>query len=104
VTAAPATPAPAARNSRRFIIITTILAIRRPPPHDVPASACPHATGHVTGRVRDSDHAVDLLVDGLVTGASALAGAQLISRRASPTVAGLSIAGLVAAAVGVATW
>jgi hypothetical protein len=50
--------------------------------------------------VRDSDHAVDLLVDGLVTGASALAGAQLISRRASPTVAGLSIAGL----VGVATW
>jgi ubiquinone biosynthesis protein len=55
-------------------------------------------------RVRDPDHAVDHLVDGLITGASVLAGAQLISRRAGPLVAGLSVPGLVAAGVGLATW
>jgi ubiquinone biosynthesis protein len=55
-------------------------------------------------RVRDPDHAVDHLVDGLVTGASVLAGAQLVSRRAGPLVAGLSVPGLVAAAVGIVTW
>ncbi len=55
-------------------------------------------------RVRDADHAVDHLVDGLVTAASVLAGAQLIARRAGPTLAGVSIPGLVAAGVGVMTW
>ncbi len=55
-------------------------------------------------RVRDADHAVDHLVDGLVTGASVLAGAQLIARRTGPTLAGVSIPGLVAAGAGVMTW
>jgi ubiquinone biosynthesis protein len=55
-------------------------------------------------RVRDADHAVDHLVDGLVTAASVLAGAQLIARRAGPTLAGVSIPGLVAAGVGAMTW
>jgi ubiquinone biosynthesis protein len=55
-------------------------------------------------RVRDPDHAVDHLVDGLVTGASVLAGAQLMARRAGPTIGGVSIPGLVAAGVGVLTW
>jgi ubiquinone biosynthesis protein len=55
-------------------------------------------------RVRDADHSVDHLVDGLVTGASVVAGAQLIARRAGPTLAGVSIPGLVAAGVGVMIW
>jgi ubiquinone biosynthesis protein len=55
-------------------------------------------------RVRDVDHSIDHVVDGLVTSASVLAGAQLISRRAGPTLGGVSIPGLVAAGVGVATW
>jgi ubiquinone biosynthesis protein len=40
----------------------------------------------------------------LVTAASMLAGAQLISRRAAPMVGSFSIPGLVAAGVGVLTW
>jgi ubiquinone biosynthesis protein len=55
-------------------------------------------------RIHDADHAVDRLVDGLVTAASVLAGAQLISRRAGPTVGSFSVPGLVAAGVGVLTW
>ena len=55
-------------------------------------------------RIHDADHAVDRLVDGLVTAASIMAGAQLISRRTAPLVARISIPGLVAAGVGVATW
>jgi ubiquinone biosynthesis protein len=55
-------------------------------------------------RVRDPDHAVDHIVDGLVTSASVLAGAQLIARRAGPTIAGVSIPGVLAAGVGVMTW
>jgi ubiquinone biosynthesis protein len=55
-------------------------------------------------RLRDPDHAVDHLVDGIVTGASVLAGAQLIGRKAGPTIGGVSIPGLAAAAVGVMTW
>ena len=55
-------------------------------------------------RIHDADHAIDRLVDGLVTAASILAGAQLISRRASPMVGSFSLPGLVAAGVGVVTW
>jgi len=55
-------------------------------------------------RVHDADHAVDRLVDGLVTAASVMAGAELISRRASPMVGPFSVPGLVAAGVGVLTW
>jgi len=55
-------------------------------------------------RVHDADHAVDRLVDGLVTAASVMAGAELISRRASPMVGPFSVPGLIAAGVGVLTW
>jgi ubiquinone biosynthesis protein len=55
-------------------------------------------------RVHDADHAVDRLVDGLVTAASVMAGAQLISRRASPMLGSFSVPGLVVAGVGVLTW
>ena len=55
-------------------------------------------------RVHDADQAVDRLVDGLVTAASMLAGAQLISRRAAPMAGNFSIPGLLAASVGVVTW
>jgi hypothetical protein len=55
-------------------------------------------------RVHDADHAVDRLVDGLVTAAAVMAGAQLISRRASPMVGSFSVPGLAVAGVGVLTW
>jgi ubiquinone biosynthesis protein len=55
-------------------------------------------------RVRDTDHSIDHIVDGLVTSASVLAGAQLIARRAGPTIGGVSIPGLVTVGVGVMTW
>jgi ubiquinone biosynthesis protein len=55
-------------------------------------------------RIHDADHAIDRLVDGLVTAASVMAGAQLISRRASPMLGSFSVPGLVAAGVGVVTW
>ena len=55
-------------------------------------------------RVRDVDGAVDALIDGLIASASILASAQLIGRRSGPVVAGISLPGLVAAGVGVATW
>jgi ubiquinone biosynthesis protein len=54
--------------------------------------------------IHDADHAIDRLVDGLVTAASVMAGAQLISRRAGPTIGSFSLPGLVAAGVGVLTW
>ena len=45
-------------------------------------------------RIHDADQAVDRLVDGVVTAASIMAGAQLISRRSGPTVGGVSVPGL----------
>jgi ubiquinone biosynthesis protein len=75
-------------------------------PEDIQAVLEQLRTGNlgVDFRVRDPDHAVDHLVDGVVTGASVLAGAQLISRRAGPLVGGLSVPGLIAAGVGIVTW
>jgi ubiquinone biosynthesis protein len=55
-------------------------------------------------RVHDADHAIDRLVDGLVTAASMMAGAQLISRRAAPLVGPFSVPGLLATATGVVAW
>ena len=55
-------------------------------------------------RVRDVDGAVDHLVDGLLASASLLAAAQLISRKASPTFRGVSIAGVAAGVSAIATW
>ena len=55
-------------------------------------------------RIHDADGAVDRIVDGLLASASVLASAQLLSRRAGPTIAGISLPGLVAAGVGVVTW
>jgi ubiquinone biosynthesis protein len=55
-------------------------------------------------RVRDVDGAVDRLVDGLLASASLLAAAQLIARRAGPTIGGVSIAGLAVVGVGARTW
>jgi ubiquinone biosynthesis protein len=55
-------------------------------------------------RVHDADQAVDRLVDGLVTAASLMAGAQLISRRTAPLVGSFSLPGLLAAGVGAITW
>lgn len=55
-------------------------------------------------RVRDVDRQIDHLVDGLVASASVLASSQLLSRRTQPTVAGVSVPGLVAAAIAAITW
>ena len=55
-------------------------------------------------RIHDADHVVDRLVDGLVTAASMMAGAQLISRRTAPLVGPFSLPGLVAAGAGVLAW
>ncbi|MGA3219474.1 MAG: hypothetical protein ABSE77_10460 [Acidimicrobiales bacterium] len=55
-------------------------------------------------RLHDADQAIDRLVDGLVTAASVMAGAQLMSRRTSPMLGPFSVPGLVATGVGVLTW
>jgi hypothetical protein len=54
--------------------------------------------------VHDADHAVDRLVDGLVTAGSVMAGAELISRRASPMLGPFSVLGLLCAGVGLLMW
>ena len=55
-------------------------------------------------RIHDSDGGIDRIVDGLLASASVLASAQLLSRRAGPTIGGVSLPGLVAVGVGVITW
>ena len=55
-------------------------------------------------RVHDADHSADRLVDGLVTAASLIAGAELVSRRTSPMVGPFSVPGLVVAGVGLFAW
>ena len=54
-------------------------------------------------RVRDVHGTIDRLVDGLVASASLLAAAQLIGRKAGPTIGGISIAGLAVVGVGART-
>jgi ubiquinone biosynthesis protein len=75
-------------------------------PNDLQAVLDQVRTGKVgvDFRVHDADQAVDRLVDGLVTAASLMAGAQLVSRRASPMVGPFSVPGLVVAGVGLVTW
>lgn len=55
-------------------------------------------------RVHDVDGAADRLVDGLLASASVLTAGQLVSRRVGPTMAGVSVPGLVAAGVGALIW
>jgi ubiquinone biosynthesis protein len=55
-------------------------------------------------RVRDVDGATDRLVDGLLASASLLAAAQLIARKAGPTIGGVSITGLAVVGVGANAW
>ena len=50
------------------------------PTSSTPSSTVRTGTLGVDFRVHDADHAVDRLVDGVVTAASIMAGAQLISR------------------------
>lgn len=54
--------------------------------------------------IHDVDHVGDRLVDAAIAAASILASAQLVSRSTGPTVAGVSVPGLVAAGVGAVTW
>jgi ubiquinone biosynthesis protein len=93
-----------ARNAARSVRSWEHLVSRLP--DDVGAILDQLRTGAlgVDFRVRDVEHTIDQLVDGLVTSASVLSGAQLISRRAGPTLWGVSIPGLVAAGVGMVTW
>jgi ubiquinone biosynthesis protein len=90
----------AARNARGWDRFLSSL------PQDMTAILEQVRTGElgVDFRVHDADGAADRLVDGLIASASLLASAQLLSRRTGPTVGGLSVAGLVAAGVGAATW
>ncbi len=55
-------------------------------------------------RVHDADGAADRLVDGLLASASVLAAGQLVSRKAEPTIGGLSVPGILLAGVGAVTW
>jgi ubiquinone biosynthesis protein len=55
-------------------------------------------------RVRDVDQGIDRLVDGLLAAASILGAAQLISRKAPPTIGGVSLPGLVSVGIGAVTW
>lgn len=55
-------------------------------------------------RVRDVDQGVDRLVDGMLAAASILGASQLISRKAPPSIGGVSVPGLVAVAIGAVTW
>lgn len=54
--------------------------------------------------IHDVDRVTDRLVDAGIAAASILASAQLVSRSTGPTVAGMSVPGLLAAGVGALTW
>lgn len=54
--------------------------------------------------IHDVDHVADRLVDAAIAAASILASAQLVSRSTGPTVAGVSVPGVLAAGVGALTW
>lgn len=54
--------------------------------------------------IHDVDHVADRLVDAAIAAASILASAQLVSRSTKPTVAGISIPGVLAVGVGALTW
>jgi len=55
-------------------------------------------------RVRDVDGTVDRLVDGVFASASLLAAAQLIARKAGPTIGGVSLVGLAVVGGGATAW
>ncbi|MGO1317273.1 MAG: ABC1 kinase family protein, partial [Cellulomonadaceae bacterium] len=75
-------------------------------PDDLSAALTELRKGEVSinFKLEDPDHLTDRLVDGGIAAASILASAQLVSRRTPPTVAGVSVPGLVGVGVGVATW
>lgn len=54
--------------------------------------------------IHDVDRVADRLVDAGIAAASILASAQLVSRSTGPTIAGVSVPGLLAAGVGALTW
>jgi len=58
----------------------------------------------VNFRVRDVDGTVDRLVDGLFASASLLAAAQLIARKAGPTIGGVSLVGVAVVGGGITAW
>jgi len=55
-------------------------------------------------KVHDTDGSVPQLVDGILAGASILAASQLLSRKTGPTIAGVSVPGILSVVVGVVTW
>ncbi|MCU1477831.1 MAG: ubiB [Subtercola sp.] len=55
-------------------------------------------------KVHDADGSVPQLVDGVLASASILAASQLLSNKTGPLIAGVSLPGVVSAAVGVITW
>lgn len=55
-------------------------------------------------KVHDTDRLVPQIVDGMLAAASLLAASQLLSRRTSPVVGGVSVPGLLSVTVGVVTW
>lgn len=75
-------------------------------PEDISAILEQMRTGDlgVDFRVHDADGVADRLVDGLIASSWLLASAQLLSRRTGPSIAGLSLPGVLAAGVGAATW
>lgn len=89
-----------ARTARRWAHLAQTL------PDDVSAALAELRKGEVSinFKLEDPERLTDRLIDGGIAAASILASAQLVSRKAPPTIAGVSVPGLVAVGVGVATW